>query len=641
MFPTPLQIAIDALAAGRATLLCGAGISRPSGLPDAYTLGRELISLLVPDEKDRELLVSEVFGQHRIPFEAFVEIVINTSGSGCFLHLFSEGQPSTAHLVVADLIRLRRLRNVVTTNFDLLFERAFSSVGLADGVDYRVIASDHDFSALGDLEQGIPSASLLKIHGSYASDTSEMLTTLRQVSRQRLLEARLRVVDWLFATGSHHLVVILGYSCSDMFDINPRIASLRPPVKQVILLDHSVTDIAINAISSRPEPNPFGSGFQESWWVRFDTAQFIMAIGKCLSLASSSAVNPIPASWTPHLVDWAALPKGVLNRITAALFRRTGHYELADLYYQRALTAFEIQGDAQRLGDTLVNRGVLYQFRCLYGEAMSMYERALRIAQAGGLDHIASTALYQLGRVAEETGRYSDALAKYEESRKLDERRDDQQGVATCLHQAGIVYQQYLRRYDDAERHYLESLRIKEELGDLEGLFNTTHQLSILAYLRGQTEQALRTNDTALALAEKLNYKAGIAYALSHRGLMLQALAQLDEAESCHQRALHIREGLGDRKAISRSFHNLSQVALRRGAKRDALRRIRQALTIKTTISDPYGLAEDWLQLSDIFLAAGHRQWAAAAVLKARDLFAALGSLAEVSDCEKRLAKAV
>ena len=76
---------------------------------------------------------------------------------------------------------------------------------------------------------------------------------------------------------------------------------------------------------------------------------------------------------------------------------------------------------------------------------------------------------HQLGIVAEERGRLTEAEEWYRKAVSIDEELGDRASVAISFHQLGVVAQTR-GRLAEAEEWYREALTINEELGDQPGM---------------------------------------------------------------------------------------------------------------------------------------------------------------------------
>lgn len=111
----------------------------------------------------------------------------------------------------------------------------------------------------------------------------------------------------------------------------------------------------------------------------------------------------------------------------------------------------------------------------------------------------------------------------------------------------------------------------------------------------------------ALALAEDLNFAAGIARL--HYNLAILAMRQQDlqTALSHHTQAIHYYQQAGDRIHVEKSFSLLATIQMQAGDYQAALAPSQRALRFFQTLQDPYqialnanNLAESYLELGDL-----------------------------------------
>src|SRR5262249_28049084 len=133
--------------------------------------------------------------------------------------LLGKARPNRNHHLIGELAKLRWVRVVGTTNFDELVELAFMDQGLELGRDFQVLAREEQFDILAAGVSEKSPIQLIKLHGTCSDETS-IRTTLRAVASRDLSDARAHPLRELFSTGRHDTVLVLGYSCSDHFDIN-------------------------------------------------------------------------------------------------------------------------------------------------------------------------------------------------------------------------------------------------------------------------------------------------------------------------------------------------------------------------------------------------------------------------------------
>jgi tetratricopeptide (TPR) repeat protein len=142
------------------------------------------------------------------------------------------------------------------------------------------------------------------------------------------------------------------------------------------------------------------------------------------------------------------------------------------------MEAFEILMEAEDFEDAaniLFNADPILD-RWGFGRYLeNQYHRLL--SKVGG--HTRAGIEHNLGVILQSRGKYKEALARYEESRKIKEELGDRSGVSKSLHQIGMIHEER-GEYEEALARYEESLKIAEELGDRSGIASSHGQLGIL-----------------------------------------------------------------------------------------------------------------------------------------------------------------
>jgi len=120
----------------------------------------------------------------------------------------------------------------MTTNFDSKIEEALKKSFVdrnergKEGIDFEVFSKESDFlNFLKTKPLGKKIPMIMKVHGT-VEDKESIRATLESVSKRELREARTQILRHFFQE-SEHDILILGYSLSDEFDINPVLRSLE------------------------------------------------------------------------------------------------------------------------------------------------------------------------------------------------------------------------------------------------------------------------------------------------------------------------------------------------------------------------------------------------------------------------------
>lgn len=205
---------------GRCVFLCGAGVSIPAGMPTFVGLAQYVIDKLDPDEDDnimRDFLPWKVGGDGaKTPLDQLFNSLYQEYGRGEInsivcerLGLENNANPSRMHQLIRRISAdLDRNPQVVTTNFDRLFENGFDAQ-----------AKDRVAPNLPVLEHGDSISGITYLHGRIEQPDSYVLGSA-DFGRAYLAEAW--ATNFIRQLIKHHTVVLVGYSAED------------PPVKYLL-----------------------------------------------------------------------------------------------------------------------------------------------------------------------------------------------------------------------------------------------------------------------------------------------------------------------------------------------------------------------------------------------------------------------
>lgn len=206
---------------GNLSVFFGAGVSLNSGIPLANMLKMKVLEA-IKMEQYWEVLKP-------IPFEQFMEFLFRFSDEGLdLMDVFKKGSPNLFHLLLAYLIQCNKVKNVMTTNFDMLLEKACCDIGIFLNRFYQ----EQHF-----IHKNINYPSLIKIHGSIeVPQTARMF--LFDISKAENVICRRKILEDFFCKSDEEFILVMGYSCSDKFDIIPFLNSLENSKKQILFIEH-------------------------------------------------------------------------------------------------------------------------------------------------------------------------------------------------------------------------------------------------------------------------------------------------------------------------------------------------------------------------------------------------------------------
>ena len=519
----------------------GAGISRDSGLPIANELVVAILERLSVPNYDINKIVKS-----NLPFEAFMETLQENVNINQILELFGLGVPCLAHVFIAKLAKLGCIRLICTTNFDMLIEKALEAEGLKEGYDFRVFYHEKDFhQGITDKEHLV----LFKIHGCI-SDKQSMLVTFKKVAARSLSEDMRSVIEYVFSKGRHKNVIVLGYSCSDVFDISPQIESIAQHRKRVFLVDHYQGSSSVSDLSTKINKNPF-SHYPESKWIKADTSSVLLSFSNyILGKEETYAISPSKsASWKHSVELWYSELRdtnaGAKQNIPGMLFHQIADFSKAISYFESGLSIENIRQKLNVLG----NLGTTNYQMGNYERAIDYHLQAIELAKAVG----------------------------------------NKIHIEKVFGNLGNVYYR-LGKYDEAEKYYKRKIGVSKHIGDMQGEGIGLGLLGNIYFVRANYSEAIRYYRESLKILSKIGDKRSELVFQGNLGMANKDLQEYDMAVSSYEKALSLAQDLGDVLGEMYSEDNLAEVCNEKGDYNKAIRYAKSALCIARRIKNAQGV---------------------------------------------------
>jgi len=604
------------------TLFCGAGISKNSGLPLANELKKYILGKLPLNQKD----VDEVMNS-TLPFEVFMKSISESTDIFKILNMFADGQPNINHILVARLAKMGYLNTIFTTNFDLLIEKALESEGLKENVDYQRYYDEEHFSSV-DLENSGDGVRIFKIHGTI-DDIDSIRTTLEAVASKTLSDKRWKIVRYLFSTGRHKKVLILGYSTSDEFDITPQIQSIKDNRKEIFFVKHGKEE-EIEDINENDFKNPFKE-FPGSR-IKCDTDKFIKELWGLLgaTVGEECRLSKPEIEWRRYVDNWAKeteVYKGFHKYFTAAsIFASISDYSRSCGFYEKSLEAAKAVGCKLRESTCYIGLGNNYLSLGDFKSVIEYFKKALKIQNIIG-DKRGRAACYLglrnayhlLGDVKNENKWYKKILELAEAEKEVE---------AVCWSNSGHTYSNQ-GDFKTAIKCYSKALEIYKEIGDKNGELGCYLHLGNTYSSLNDFKTAIEYRNMALIIAKSLgdkkteadcyldlgnahnsleDFKTAIEYGSKALGIYKEigdkggesacykcfgynycGLEDFKRAVEYHKKSLEISKEIGDKAVESQCYVGLAIGYHGLGDFKRALEYCREALKIKKAIGDKEG----------------------------------------------------
>lgn len=632
-----IQEVAGGLKAGEVVVFCGAGISVNSGIPATIPLIRSILDKLAFPVHEQQMLLGPKLSDLRIPFEAFMQDIQKNTDPSPLYNIYELGEPNTNHFLLAYLMKAGQIKTIVTTNFDKLIEKALEQkFGWRPGREYDLFYTEEQSKVI-DWNSSKPR--LVKLHGS-VDDKKNMAITIEQVAKKELSEARKGIVDHVYSTGAHKTVLLLGYSCSDVFDISPHITAVEGERKKVICLEHTAQDKspAAERLAERETKNPFRNF--EGVRLFCNTDKFIEELWKELIqykyVSLKSAV-----SWQSNVDAWAvSAPEGMKYNVSGILLWELSEYNLAEKYFYKALESARTTGEKVYMDTCLMNLGCVYlehgkhregityltealnitreirdqqgEVKCLgnlgvacsqigeFREAVSYLNLAIVIAKAMGDKEGEGKYFLNLGSAYIDMGEYQKAIEFIDKALFISREIGDKHCEGSSLIGLGNAYLG-LGKYGEAVTNYTKGLTLNREIGNKGNERKYIGQLANACCLLGRDQEAITYYTEALAITRETDDKLNEGNFLSELGQIYSRIHRYPEAAAFFSDAVEIMRAIGDKEGEGVFLSQLGKIYNAIKKPQEAVKYLTRALEIARMIDHKHGTAECLVELGNAY----------------------------------------
>lgn len=532
------------------SVFCGAGISKKSGLPLANELKQYILETLsLEKENINELMTAN------IPFEVFMETISENVDIYTLLDIFQNGEPNTNHILIAKLAKHGYVKTIFTTNFDLLLEAALEREGLRSGKDFQVYFNERQFEKIDFEDMKDDIISVLKIHGSIC-DIESIRLTMKSVANKTLSEKRRNAIRYLFSNGNHKKVLILGYSCSDAFDIIPQIECIDNNHKEVLLIEHSKEGEVIEDIKLKEVNNPFRN-FPGNR-VKVDTDCFVVELWHCVNQIIGE-YKPVESQfeWKRYVDNWSKdLDKLGKHFVSGSIFVKISHFTKAIEYYEKSLKLAKVTEDKVGVLLCYMNLGNAYGVLGDFKKTIEFNEKSLAIAKALEDKKRQSLSYNNLGIAYYSLGDFDQAIEFHEKSLELATSIRDMDRELSCYINLGNIYDD-LGQFEKAINYYEKALEIAITIGN-KGEEEACYVGFGNAYLGlSDFNRAIDNSYKALEIAKVIGDREGESRCYIGLGNAYLGLGDFKSSVEYCKKALETSRTIGDREAEGISYATL------------------------------------------------------------------------------------
>ena len=551
---------LEAISKGKLAIFCGSGISMnsPSHLPSGKVLRKaianQIINLNSINSEIKTSIETGIVQKEGMeivfyPFEVFIQTIDqNAPFIQTLIKIFKKGKPNKNHIFLAELMKKRYVKHIMTTNFDTKIEDALKANNQwKKNIDFKIFFIETNFESI-DLSK-IELPVIFKIHGTI-EDEESIRTTLNDISSSFFVKSRTNVIRHFFLSAEHDILII-GYSLSDEFDINPILRESYTKNK-IYQIKHLSDPKELPKILPLEDPlNSFNGSI-----IKCNTNNIIEFLWKKL-IEKKWKEQENNEDWKNILHEWSqklSLPQKIF--INAWIFLDLQEYLLAEKYFNQCLKIQKKTKDKDKIAIILHQLGGIELIKGNLNKSESFLNQS--IDHATELSRIA-TSRHLLAIIQQKKGNFDKAKKIFEQNIKTFSELDDPPNIARSYHElANTLFQ--MKDYQWAEEFYNHSLKIKNIVGDLEGSARTLHMLAIIQLYKGKTHDAQILFQKNVETYKKLGKPLGIAISFYQLAIIHHLKKKYEEAEKLCKQCLYIFEKLGDEQNIEKAVKLLNLI---------------------------------------------------------------------------------
>jgi len=285
-------------------------------------------------------------------------------------------------------------------------------------------------------------------------------------------------------------------------------------------------------------------------------------------------------------------------------YYRSNQFDSALVYFNQALTGFELTDNISGVAKTYNRIGYCYQLKSQNEKALEYFNHALFINKEIENNKEIGRTLTNIAGIFRTYGQYEKAVEYYLDAIKLYEAANYQEGIAwISLNIARLLKE--LSDYDKATQYVTNSMKIYAEIEKTEknktGTILCLNELGTIYHKKGDAFQALKYSERVLMLNQQNNNRYGIANSLATIGKIYFELGKTEKAVSNLQKSLKIKAELNDSLGLPAILNYLGEAYLKQSKLSKAKIHINKAHQIASNKNLRTDQIESYLNFSKLY----------------------------------------
>jgi tetratricopeptide (TPR) repeat protein len=197
-------------------------------------------------------------------------------------------------------------------------------------------------------------------------------------------------------------------------------------------------------------------------------------------------------------------------------------------------------------------------------------------------------------------GNNDSAVLCYQQALESFKKINDKQGISACYNNLGLIAQE-TGKYDDALRLYQLSIDMDIERGDISGAADTKGNLVDIYIYQGNSKKALSLSNEIISECSNNRDTDCVMRSLINRAAIYDNLLKFDAAIIDLKYAIALARELGDSYAEAMALSNFGLATWHKGNPEEALKILNNVLDISTETNDGYDVLNTLWIMSEIY----------------------------------------
>lgn len=236
------------------------------------------------------------------------------------------------------------------------------------------------------------------------------------------------------------------------------------------------------------------------------------------------------------------------------------------------------EGDYVSAAAAIFYSGVSHKRTNNFQKALEHFYRVVEFGEGMIEESVRANAYTQISSIYQALGNYEKAFEQQMQGLLIFEVKKDSVGIANSHYNIGTIFF-YQLQYEKALESYQKAQEICDALNKEDFIYSCLAALGAVHAKLELHEESLDYNHRSLKLAEKLNYKTGIAYAKGNIGSNFVTQKNYTKAEAFYREAIQLKTELGDTYSAIGNKIEIAQLYLEWEKAMEAKRYLKEALT--------------------------------------------------------------